>query len=260
MTKRRLLTNLTLAAMLLAAGTGQVASGADAEPNCTDNLTCSKCVYIDLYDGAHSVNAPAGSPWILPDINSGKGVTVGTLVSGQTYLITVTGWVSYWFKSVWDAYPTVGIPAQPPKFYSDAPGAPLPSEQTKTGYDWRCLFAYPQGPGVPGIALPDSYHSDRVSLDGGLTYIELDPLGGMVCAPDHTYRFLVVGLGKAAYFRISDTGPTWDNYGKYKICVQAVCCTTEDCKSLVPGADALTPSLTTNGRFDPRLLSGPAER
>jgi hypothetical protein len=251
---------MTLAALILAAGTVQAASNNVREPSCSDNLTCSKCVYIDLFDSAHSVNAPAGSPWILPDINGGKGVTVGTLVNGQTYLITVTGWVSYWFKSVWDAHSSVGIPVDPPKHYSDAPGAPLPADQARTGYDWRCLFAYPQFPGVPVVALPSSYHSERVSLDGGVTYGELEPLGGMVCAPDHTYRFLVVGKGLQAYFRISDTGPTYDNYGKYKICVQAVCCTTEDCKDLVPPAEAVSRSLMVNGVFDPRVITGPTEK
>ena len=263
MTKRRLLMNITLAALLVA-GTRPAFAGSSPvsgrEPNCTDNTTCSKCVYIDLFDGANTTAAPDGFPWILPNINGGKGVSVGTLVNGQTYLVTVSGWVSYWFKSLWDAYPSAGIPADPPKYYSDAPGAPLQADQTKTGYDWRCLFAYPQFPGAPVLALPSSYHSDRVSLDGGVTYVELDPLGGMVCAPDHTYRFLIVGQGKTAYFRITDTGPTYDNYGKYKICVQAVCCNSDDCRDLVPNGQAVSRSLMTNGVFDPRLISGSSDR
>lgn len=256
MIKARLPSMTTLAALVLAAGTVQAGSGGGAEPGCYDNLTCSKCVYIDLYDGAHTVNAPLGSPWILPDINGGKGVSVGTLINGQTYLVTVTGWVSYWFKSLWDAYPSAGIPVQPPKYYSDAPGAPSPADQTKTGYDWQCLFAYPQSPFAPTLALPLPYSQNRLSLDGGVTYIDPPALGGLSCSPDHTYRYLIVGKGLPSYFRISDTGPTYDNYGKYKICVQAVCCSTgSGCADLVPSAQATSRSLMTNGVFDPRMIT-----
>ena len=263
MTRRRLFTNITLAALLLAAGAQPAlagGSGDGGDDGDNNKLTCSKCVYIDLFDGAHTTAAPAGSPWVLPDINNGKGVSVGTLVDGRTYLITVTGWVSYWFKSLWDNYPSTGIPADPPEYYSDAPGAPLPADQTKTGYDWRCLFAYPQFPGAPSLSLPLLYSQDRVSLDGGATYIELEPLGGLSCAPDHTYRFLIVGQGLPAYFRITDTGPTYDNYGKYKICVQSVCSTGGECDNLVPKKNIVSPSLMTNGVFDPRLIGGPVNR
>lgn len=255
MTKRPYLTSLILVALLLAVGSGLAAAGGNgADPSCSDITTCSKCVYIDLFDGANTSEAPPGSPWILPNINSGKGVTVGTLVNGQTYLVTVTGWVSYWFKSRWDANPTVGIPAQPPMYYSNAPGAPLQADQTRTGYDWHCLFAYPQPPGTPVLALPSPYSSNRLSLDGGATFVDPAPLGGLPCSPDHTYRYLIVGKGLPSYFRITDTGPTYDNYGKYKICVQAVCCDTPDCAENVPAAANVRPAFITDV-FDPRLSS-----
>ena len=262
MTKGRLLKISTLTALLLAASTGLAAAGdSGGETDCSDVTTCSKCVYIDLYDGANTTAAPAGSEWILPNINNGKGVSVGTLTNGQTYLVTVTGWVSYWFKSLWDTYtPAAGNPVQPPKYYSDAPGAPSQINQTMTGYDWQCLFAYPRFPGAPVLALPSTYSSNRVSIDGGVTYADLVQLGGLSCSPDHTYRYLIVGKGLPSYFRITDTGPTFDNYGKYKICVQAVCCNTSGCTDLIPSQDAVSPSLMTNGVFDPRLIGGFAER
>lgn len=259
MTKRRVM-NITLAALVLAAGTRPAVASDDSEANCSDNLTCSKCVYIDLYDGAHTTAAPVGSAWILPNINGGKGVTVGTLVNKQTYLITVTGWVSYWFKSLWDTFPTIGFPHQPPKYYSDMGGCPSHANQTLTGYDWQCLFAYPQFPGAPVLALPSYYSAARVSIDGGATYTDPVQLGGMSCSPDHTYRYLIVGKGQAAYFRISDTGPTYDNYGKYKICVQAVCCDTSDCANLVLSAEAASSTLTTDDVFDARLIAGAEDR
>ncbi|MFI5181877.1 MAG: hypothetical protein ACHQPI_10835 [Thermoanaerobaculia bacterium] len=259
MIKARILTRTALAAMLVAACSIQADEVVKVvDPLCTDpNLTCSKCVYIDIFDAAHTTGAPAGSPWILPNINGGKGVSVGTLISGKTYLVTVTGWVSYWFRSLWDAYGAVGLPIQPPKYYSDGPGAPLPADQTMTGYDWQCLFAYPATGGVHPV--PSSYSSNRVSLDGGVTYGDLSALGGLVCSPDHTYRYLIVGKGLPAYFRISDTGPTYDNYGKYKICVQLVCCGETGCTDLAP-EQSVTPSSTMEGVFDPRTISGYSDR
>ncbi len=255
MTKRPYLTSLTLVALLLAAGTCLAGAGEiGVGPSCV-TTTCSKCVYIDLFDGANTTEAPSGSPWILPNINNGKGVSVGALVKGQTYLITVTGWVSYWFRSRWEINPNVGIPASAPMYYSNGPGAPPQAEQTRAGYDWHCLFAYPQPLGTPLINLPLPYPSNRLSLDGGATFIDPEHTGGLPCAPDHTYRYLIVGKGMESYFRITDTGPTYDNYGKYKICVQAVCCDSPECANLVPASAEVSPAFMTDGAFDPRLSS-----
>jgi hypothetical protein len=259
MRRRLLLGNSFLVAVLLAAGTGLAATGDRGEPLCSDT-TCSTCVYIDLFDAAHTTNAPAGSPWILPNINNGKGVSVGRLISGQTYLVTVTGYVSYWFRHMWDHYGSVGIPVQPPMYFSSATGSPAHADQTQAGYDWHCLFAYPRFPGAPVMDLPSPYTSERVSLDGGATYNDLVQLGGLACSPDHTYRYLIVGKGQESFFRITDTGPTYDNYGKYRICVQAVCCASADCRITASTATAVDPALTTNGTFDPRLVTGPLDR
>jgi hypothetical protein len=260
MTKRHLFSNLSIAALVFSASaTPALAGGGGSGGDGGGDLTCSKCVYIDMFDAANTTDAPAGSPWILPNINGGKGVSVGTLISGQTYLVTVTGWVSYWFKSIWDAYPSAGFPLSPPRYYSDAPGAPAQADQTKTGYDWECLFGYPEPPWAPVVTIPSHFPQNRVSLDDGATYFDPTPLGGQACSPDHTYRYLVVGEGQPAYFRITDTGPTYDNYGKYKICVQAVC--GKGCEDDDGGYRKIivSPSLTTNGVFDPRLISGPVK-
>ncbi|MFI5181876.1 MAG: hypothetical protein ACHQPI_10830 [Thermoanaerobaculia bacterium] len=261
MTKPRVLTNITLAALLLATAPQPLLAGGGADsidPWNPGTLTCATCVYIDLFDGANATNAPPGSPWILPNINGGKGVSVGTLSSGHTYLITVTGTVSYWFKSLWDTSPIVGTPVAPPVYYSDTPPGPSHALQTDTGYDWECVFAYPNFLGIVH-PVPSHFPQNRVSLDGGTTYFDPTPLGGQSCAPDHTYRYLVTGGGKQAYFRITDTGPTYDNYGKFKICVQAVC-SNADCDHLVPVEDASTSSALPQSPFDPRLLSNSSDK
>ncbi len=244
--------------MPAAPATAATAHGDDDGDN--GQTTCSKCVFIDLYDGAHTTDAPPGSPWVLPDINGGRGVSVGTLVSGQTYLVTVTGYVSYWFKSVWDANGSVGFPAAPPKYLSDGPGAPSPANQTKTGYDWECLFSYPQFPGVPVLSVPLHFPQNRVSLDGGTTFFDPVPLGGQACAPDHAYRYLLVGKGKPAFLRIRDTGPTADNYGKYRICVQSVCGSGDEDDDPPSDEAVASPPLMTDGAFDPRLIKGSSDR
>ncbi len=259
MKKTWMLAMTILAALLVASGTVQAASDSAREPSCY--LTCSTCVFIDMYDGEHTVNAPPDAPYHLPDINNGKGVSVGILNNGQRYLVTVTGWVSYWFQSLWEALPEAGISVQPPKHYSDAPGAPPPAEQTHTGYDWECLFAFPQAPWAPFMTLPAVYLQDRVSIDDGVTWEDPVPLGGRTCALDHTYRFVLIGKGLPTYFRISDTGPTYDNYGKYKICVRAICCSTPgDCEDLVAPESSSGTVSATRGVFDPRVSAGPVEK
>lgn len=248
-----------LIALPLVFGVGRDAAAEGRTPLCSD-LTCSTCVYIDLFDAAHTTPAPAGAPHILPDINGGKGVSVGKLIKDQVYLVTVSGRVSYWFKSLWDFYGSAGSAHQPPLYYSDAPGAPARADQTHTGYDWGCLFAFPAFPNAPTIPLPATYPSSRISLDAGATYGDLPQLGGLSCSPDHTYSYLVVGKGMESFFRISDTGPTYDNYGKYRICVQAVCCNSPECKPVVPAAVEVDPALMIDGVFDPRLKDGITEK
>jgi hypothetical protein len=243
---------------LLSIGTRQAAA---VEPSCPD-LTCSTCVYIDIFDPAHTTAAPEGSPWILPNINGGKGVSVGKLVAGQIYLVTIKGRVSYWFKSLWDECGCTGDAHTPPIFYSDAPGAPPQADQTVTGYDWGCLFAHPAFEGAPKLALPLAYPSRRISIDGGVTYRDLVQLGGLSCSPDHTYWHVVVGRGQEAFFRITDTGPTYDNYGKYQICVQKVCCDDPECQLPISDAagSSFDSSFVTNGVFDPRVKGGISDK
>ena len=191
------------------------------DPNC--ECPPPKCVFLDVFDPDHDsgLGAPPGG-WILP-AGSSNGVSVGVLTAGKPYLVTITGTVSYFamhgFHS-WDWLPILGTPVLP-LYLSDGPGAPAPSLQEKTSQNFECGFAFPTWPGSPafGWTLPIHAPLGRVSLDGGVTFSDRTPIGP-VCSPSHTYQYLLMGEGKEAFFRTQDTGPTNDNYGKFKICVE----------------------------------------
>jgi hypothetical protein len=176
--------------------------------------TCSECLYLDTYDPSHTTNAPTGSFWVIGPVQ-----TANYLVKGQWYLVTVSGDVSYWgqdatFSPNW-TFPASGwsgTPGNPPRY---------PSPNTVngyTGFDFEYLFAVPY-PHVVDIHLP----ADDISLDNGATWADYVPVGGQNYNPAHVYKYLVMGQGKQAKFRVTDTGPTADNSGRYKICIQSVC-------------------------------------
>jgi hypothetical protein len=181
--------------------------GFTATTQCTNPpLSCQECVYLDTYSPAHTTNAPSGNPWVL-----GPVYTSSILASGQAYLITVSGDVSLWFQSVWTG---AGAVSGTPGTY---PGYPSPGTTNgDTGFDSECLFAFPGT-----LTVPQGFFSNQtISLDGGASWQALPMMGGQACHPNHVYQFLVEGQGKKLAFRYTDSGPTYDNSGRFKICVQ----------------------------------------
>lgn len=172
--------------------------------------TCSECVWLDTYNPNNTYNTSvAGSNFI----NEVK--TSSSLLLRESYLITITGTVSYWGADVWSGS-MVGAPEQPPMFSS--PGQSL--AQTWVGLDWEYMFAYPNDSHGLLFATPPIHAVFQgISLDNGNTYFDLTPVGGQTYSSGHSYQFLVEGQGKPAVFHTSDFGPHNDNYGRYEICV-----------------------------------------
>ena len=185
--------------------------------------SCSECLYLDIYDPSHTQSAPAGSPWVL-----GPVYTSGTLLAGSLYLVTVRGDVSYWNQTgpapSWASNPSTwtGTPGNYPEYPS--PG----TANGKTGFDWEYVFAVPYT--FTTFPIPAHVPAEGISTDGGLTFNDYVPIAGQVYNPNHVYQYVVVGQGKKAGFRTTDTGPTSDNSGQYKICVQLLtaCSTSRD--------------------------------
>jgi hypothetical protein len=188
------------------------ASQSSARIECS-NLSCSECFYLDTYNPSHTVTAAPGTPWVLGPVS-----TSGILVANQWYLITISGDVSFWgqdntYSPNW-TYPQSG--------WSGTPGNPpiYPSPHAVngyTGFDFEYLFAVPYAHSLGHLPGND------ISLDNGATWADYVPVGGQNYNPAHIYKYLVLGQGKRAKFQTTDTGPTADNSGRYKICVQAVC-------------------------------------
>jgi hypothetical protein len=190
-------------------------------PNCGE-LKCSECFFLDVYDPSHTVNAPAGSPWVI-----GPATSAGYLANGQWYIVTISGDVSYWAQDTsntpnWTSNPGTwtGTPGNPPRYPS--PG----TTNGYTGFDWEYIFAvpytlvYPQ----PDTSFPHHLPLEGISVNGpGGPFADYVPIGGQSYHPDHVYKYFVQGQGQPISIRTTDTGPTSDNSGQYKICVQAVC-------------------------------------
>lgn len=196
-------------------------SGNSLRPNCTP-VPCSECLYLDLYDPSHSTTAPVGSPWVLGPVTSTYYLT-----SGKWYLITISGDVSYWAQDTsnspnWTSNPATwtGTPGNPPRYPS--PGA----TNGYTGFDWEYVFAIPYAKTYPppDSSFPHHLLQGGISVNGpGGPFMDLSPIGGQSYHPDHMYKYLVQGMGNRASFESTDTGPTSDNSGRYKICIQVVC-------------------------------------
>jgi len=175
-------------------------------------LDCVECIFLDTYD---PLNTPPG------DLIAH---TATVLKGGTPYLITIQGTYSVWPLYIWVGLGQ-GAPEPAPQFPS--PGG----ENGLVVSDWEYLFAH-YSP-VPPLVFPIRLPFESVSLDGGLTYQVLIPLGGPVYnGTDHVYQYLVEGQGNQAFFRKHDA-PTNDNYGQFKICVQVVTsiCTNNDCNN-----------------------------
>jgi hypothetical protein len=205
----------------LPANTSMQVAAESITPNCTP-IPCSECMYLDTHDPAHTTNAPVGSPWVIGPVTS-----TYYLASDKWYIITISGDVSYWAQDTsnspnWTSDPSTwtGTPGNPPRYPS--PGA----MNGYTGFDWEYVFAIPYAKTYPP---PDSSFPHHLPVFGtslnGTTgpYVGFVPVGGLTYHPDHVYKYYVQGIGNRASFQATDTGPTSDNTGQYKICIQTVC-------------------------------------
>lgn len=171
-------------------------------------LTCAECFFIDTFDPAHTTNAPVGDPWVIGPVSSN-----GILMAGKPYLVTVTGDVSYWMKSWWDGATMItGAPGTSPRYPSSS------ATNGETGYDFEDVFAIPYL--FNSYPIPAHVPSAGFSTDGGATFFDSVPLGGQTYHSDHVYQYVVIGQGQRLLVRRTDGGPTTDNYGQFKICVQ----------------------------------------
>jgi hypothetical protein len=163
------------------------------------SCTCSECLWVDTYNP----NNPS-------DHVTDKEFTTGVLQSGVLYEVEISGTASYWAPDMWIA--PEGTPGSAPMFPSLAGDMTGP-----VGIDWEYLYSYPDQTFT--LSLPYHYQYGLVSLDGGLTFVDIVPAGGQTYQGSHVYQYVVVGQGQKAAFERIDQGPSFDNYGRFKVCV-----------------------------------------
>ncbi|HUK12362.1 MAG TPA: hypothetical protein VLW17_03590 [Thermoanaerobaculaceae bacterium] len=202
----------------------QAAATAQIEPGDLINCTplCSECLWLDTYNVNDTYDPGTGNGALVNTVT-----TTNVLGSGQLYMITIVGTNSFWpDNSTWWEGPCgpTGKPELGPIY-------PSPGNAGGTnpwvGVDWEYMFGYPSNCiGGLGDFLKDGplfFAPDKnVSLDGGATWQHLVPYGGQAYNSTHTYSYLVVGKNLKASFRILDSGPHSDNFGRFHICIQRV--------------------------------------
>jgi hypothetical protein len=164
-----------------------------------ESCSCVECVYLDTYDGSN----PASGDLIVH--------TNTTLENGVPYLVTVRGTYAVWPLSWWVGGGQGAVESAPQ--YPSTGG----QETGPVVADFEYLFGW-YAP-TPVLSLPMHLPFQGVSVDGGVTYNDLTPLGGQTYHSDHVYQYLVEGQGNQAYFKKHDY-PTNDNYGQFRICIQ----------------------------------------
>jgi hypothetical protein len=191
---------LGLAQPSFAGGSGATFSGGEP-PGQSGGKTCgcSECLWVDTYNP----NDPSSH---ITD----QELTKGVLASGVLYEIEISGTASYWDPDIWTN--PEGSPEAAPMFPSLAGDITGP-----VGIDWEYLFAYPNQTFT--LSLPYHYQYGLISLDGGLTFSDLTPVGGQTYQGTHVYDYVVVGQGQKAGFERIDQGPSHDNYGRFKVCI-----------------------------------------
>jgi hypothetical protein len=183
------------------------AAGQSITPTCT---FCSECFMLDTYDPN---NTPPG------DLIAHSTTTLET---GVLYLITIKGTYAVWPMSWWVGSGQGAVEAAPQ--FSSPGGANGPVVA-----DWEWLFGW-YAP-TPILAFPIGLPFQSVSLDGGLTYGQLVPVGAQAYNPSHVYQYVVKGQNAQVFFKKHDS-PTNDNYGVFRICIQKLTV----CGSLPAGA------------------------
>ena len=160
---------------------------------------CSECIWMDTYDPQN-----ATADFIVH--------SAATLAAGTQYLITIKGSITVWPQRYW-VNPGQGIVDAAPLYPS--PGA----ENWAAFADWEFLYGYYKP--ITSISFPKPIQAQNISLDGGVNYDHITPIGGQVFNSAHVYQYLVTGTGARAFFKRHDQ-PTNDNSGIFKICIQKV--------------------------------------
>jgi len=129
------------------------------------------------------------------------------LADGIDYFITISG--------TWSAWPAAEI--------FDGPCG-LPAVWTEWG--WTILDAeFHFNGGRIGESCPGDppypchlYPSIRFDITGD-GFVDVEPIAGLVCSPEHTYDYAVTGRGKIIKIWHNDTGYD-DNYGGFLVSIR----------------------------------------
>lgn len=135
--------------------------------------------------------------------------TVGELVVGQDYLVTVEGnWANWPPQSVLYGAPDPVMYPSPSVSYV---GAPANSAALDAEWQYADTHNPPRsGAGTPAAAV-------LFSLDGGTSFFDPTPLDGAY-NPAHVYEYVVTGTGQTAAFRTY--GSSGDDHGVMKVTVE----------------------------------------
>ena len=141
--------------------------------------------------------------------NAGTPLTMATtLLAGVQYVLVVEGTYSLWNTALGE-----GTPEAEAQF----PGSHAGRASTQVGLDADTCFARQSGSDRP------LGHCNLLtfSLDGGVTFTHLEPVGGPYAQPlaGHLYRYQLVGQGHALVIKLNDIDPP-DNYGKLRFTLQ----------------------------------------
>jgi hypothetical protein len=148
--------------------------------------------------------------------DSPANVTGPFLEDSAQYMITIQGTWSFWFAVDWENHGVCrGVPEDMPMFPS--PG----TMNGPVGADAAWDFASINNFSDCGDPVPDDRDFD-VSLDGGTTMVEIEPVDpGVGPNAEHSYTFMVTGAGDNIVFFLNDE-KTVDNYGILMITISEV--------------------------------------
>jgi hypothetical protein len=160
-----------------------------------------------------------------PDCAAGP-YSLGTLVSGKPYLITVQGTFSLWYAIRWEENGVCPDMAAEEAPTWDSPSLPANNSNGMVGLDPEYLFAKPQG-----YICPDPYEGPipstvvQISLEGDSPgkFSHRTPTD-RTYNPTHLYQYRVIGTGQEAFIKFSDSNPN-DNYGRLRVIVESVATT-----------------------------------
>lgn len=173
----------------------------------------AEVIFEDLLDTYGLCESP-------PDCAAGP-YSLGTLVSGEPYLITVQGTFSVWLATRWEGGVCPDMPAEEAPMW-DSLSLPGDNWNGMVGLDPEYLFAKPDIYGCPDPdtgPLPSTVV--QISLEGDLPekYSHPTPTDPSY-NPSHLYQYRVMGTGQEAFTRFADPNPN-DNYGSLRVIVES---------------------------------------